>query len=84
MFVQFLIIGLFKFAKDAPKFIKSALGIKDSGGGLFDNLKGVGAAAGLAGGALAGAATGMIGGAAARNRALKEQGLSRKQRAGKV
>ena len=31
----FLIIGLFHFAKEAPKFIKDALGIKDSGGGSF-------------------------------------------------
>ncbi len=58
----FLIIGLIKFSKEAPKFAKDALGIKDNGGGsgLFDGLKTLGAAAGVVGGA----ATGLIGGIA--------------------
>lgn len=40
----FVYIGLILFAKDAPKFMKQALGIKDEGGGLFSGLA---AAAGL-------------------------------------
>lgn len=31
-------VGLFYFAKEAPKFIKQALGIKDDGGGLFSGF----------------------------------------------
>ena len=61
----FLVIGLFQFAKNAPKFIKDALGIKDSGGGFMDSLKTLGAAAGLAGGAIIGGAAGVTGGFAA-------------------
>ena len=61
----FLIIGLFKFAKDAPKFLKDALGIKDSGGGgLFGGLGALGAAAGTVGGGLAGLVGGAAGGIA--------------------
>lgn len=66
----FLIIGLFQFAKQAPKFIKDALGIKDSGGGSFMGkaLSGMaGAAAGFAGGlstgGLAGGLSGIMTGA---------------------
>lgn len=66
LYVQvFLVIGLFQFAKQAPKFIKDALGIKDSGGGFMDSLKTLGAAAGLAGGAIIGGAAGVTGGFAA-------------------
>ena len=62
----FLVIGLFKFAKDAPKFIKDAMGIKDSGGGgLFGGLATLGAAAGTIGGAAAGLVGGAAGGVAA-------------------
>ena len=62
--VIFLIIGLFKFAKDAPKFIKDAMGIKDSGGGgIFGGLKALGAATGAIAGGVAGVAAGGIGGA---------------------
>lgn len=61
----FLVIGLFQFAKNAPKFIKDALGIKDSGGGFMDSLKTLGAAAGLAGGAVLGGIGGMASGIAA-------------------
>lgn len=63
----FLIIGLFKFAKDAPKFIKDALGIKDNGGGggLFGGLSTLGAVAGTVGGAAAGLIGGAAGGVAA-------------------
>lgn len=61
----FLIIGLFQFAKSAPKFIKDALGIKDNGGGFMDSLKTLGAAAGLAGGAVVGGIGGMASGIAA-------------------
>ena len=59
-----LILGLILFAKEAPKFIKDAIGIKGEGGGLFDDVKTVGKAAGLvAGGA------GVIGSAVASGRA---------------
>lgn len=66
----FLIIGLFQFAKQAPKFIKDALGIKDSGGGSFMGkaLSGMagavaGFAGGLATGGLAGGLSGIMTGA---------------------
>ena len=62
----FLIIGLFKFAKDLPKFVKDALGIKDSGGGggfMGKALSGLaGAAAGFAGGVAAGGLAGGLSG----------------------
>ena len=61
----FLIIGLFHFAKEAPKFIKDALGIKDSGGGSFMGkaLSGMaGAAAGFAGGLATGGLAGGLSG----------------------
>ncbi len=61
----FLIIGLFQFAKQAPKFIKDALGIKDSGGGSFMGkaLSGMaGAAAGVAGGLATGGLAGGLSG----------------------
>lgn len=77
----FLTIGLFKFAKDAPKFIKDALGIKDSGGSMFGGLQTLGAAAGLVGGATAGLVGGAAGGIAAAKAAKaagnKGHGLSR-------
>lgn len=71
LYVQlFMIIGLILFAKDAPKFIKDSLGIKDNpnggfmGGALGKTLRGAqGAAAGLVSGGLAGAATGAVAGA---------------------
>ena len=44
-----LILGLIFFAKEAPKFIKESLGFKGEGG-LFDDVKSVGKAAGLVGG----------------------------------
>lgn len=66
-----LILALFLFAKEAPKFIKDAMGIKDTGGGFG---QGMGAAMGAIGGAiggfiggrgLAGMATGAMAGATA-------------------
>ena len=52
-------IGLFVFAKQAPKFIKTALGMKDDGGNIFSgfgNLAAVGAAgAGAVGSGIASA-----------------------------
>ncbi|MBR2678278.1 MAG: hypothetical protein IKE63_02555 [Bacilli bacterium] len=45
----FICIGLFYFAKEAPKFIKQILGIKDDGAGIFSGVGkvlGMGAAAG--------------------------------------
>ena len=55
-----LILGLILFAKEAPKFIKEAMGLKSDGAGLFDDVKAVGKAAGLVGGAAVGTA-GVIG-----------------------
>lgn len=55
-----LILGLIFFAKEAPKFIKESLGFKSDGGGLFDDVKSVGKAAGLVGG-FAAAQVGTIG-----------------------
>lgn len=67
-----LIIGLIFFAKEAPKFIKDALGIKDSGGGLFDDVKSIGKAASFVGGAAA-IGVGTIGSMATNFRAAKEE-----------
>jgi len=59
----FLILGLIFFAKEAPKFIKDTLGIKDSGNGLGTGL---GAAVGAVGGLVGGhGLTGMLNGAMA-------------------
>lgn len=69
LYVQvFLVLGLFQFAKQAPKFIKDALGIKDNGGGsggfMGKALAGMaGAAAGFAGGVAGGG--GIMGGLSA-------------------
>ncbi|MBO5375725.1 MAG: hypothetical protein J6A52_02630 [Bacilli bacterium] len=65
--IVFLILGLIFFAKEAPKFIKDSLGIKDSGAGMGT---GFGAAAGALGGLIAGrglsgAVTGAVAGATA-------------------
>lgn len=67
LYVQvFLVIGLFQFAKQAPKFIKDALGIKDNGGGggfMGKALAGMaGAAAGFAGGLATGGLSGGLSG----------------------
>lgn len=53
----FLILGLLMFAKDAPKFVKDALGIKDKGQHGF-----VEGALGALAGAVTGAASGAISG----------------------
>lgn len=67
----FLTIGLFFFAKEAPKFLKDALGIKDSGGGgLFGGLKQLGTAAGV----LGGVGIGMASRAAGAGMAAKARG----------
>ena len=62
----FIYIGLFYFAKEAPKFIKDALGIKgDGGSGLFSgfgNIMGLGAAG-----------IGVVGSAATNWRAAKAE-----------
>lgn len=68
LYVQvFLVIGVFQFAKQAPKFIKDALGIKDNGGSggfMGKALAGMaGAAAGFAGGVAGGG--GIMGGLSA-------------------
>lgn len=71
----FLILGLLKFAKDAPEFIRSIFGIKGKGGeglskfagGALGALTGgaAGAVGGLMTGGLSGAATGLLTGGAA-------------------
>ena len=54
-----LIIGLLFFAKDAPKFICNAIGIKDvPSGGLFGGLGSIMAAGALGAGAISGFASG--------------------------
>ena len=60
--VAFLAWGLLKFIKDAPKFIKDALGIKDSGGGGGFMGKALAGAAGAAMGFAGGLATGGLAG----------------------
>lgn len=62
-----LIIALLLFAKEAPKFIKDAMGIKDSGAGLGQGMSAaMGAIGGFIGGrGLAGMATGAVAGATA-------------------
>ena len=68
-----LILGLIFFAKEAPKFIKDAMGFKGGDGkGLFDDVKAVGKAAGLVGGAAVGTA-GVFGSMATNYRAAKEE-----------
>ncbi len=68
-----LILGLIFFAKEAPKFIKESLGIKGSGSDdLFKDVKTLGQAAGLAGGAVLGTAGGLAGGIAASAKGFKE------------
>ena len=64
--IIFIFLGLFYFAKEAPKFIKQVLGIKDDGGtSLF---AGMGKVLGLGA-----AGAGMIGSAMANYRAAKEE-----------
>ncbi len=62
-----LILGLIYFAREAPKFVKDALGMKDSGAGLGTGLgMAVGAVGGLVGGrSLSGMLTGAVAGASA-------------------
>lgn len=62
-----LILALFLFAKEAPKFIKDAMGIKDTGGGFGQGMSAaMGAIGGFIGGrGLAGMATGAVAGATA-------------------
>ena len=63
--VIIIFIGLFIFAKQAPKFIKQVLGLKDDGGKLFGGLgeiMGIGAVgAGAVGGAISKATTAAAG-----------------------
>lgn len=68
----FIIIGIFFFAKQAPKFVMDALGIK--GMGLGPGLSGVLGAAGglLGGGGLMGAAAGFMGAANAASEAAAQ------------
>ncbi len=83
----FLVIGLFKFAKDAPKFIKDALGIKDNGGGggfMGKALAGMaGAAAGFAGGVASGGGirSGLSGGLSGFSAGVENAGSGKPTRA---
>lgn len=75
MFVfAFMVIGLFFFAKQAPKFIKDVLGIKGAGSGLGIGLSGIlgGAAMVAGGGGLAGFALGATQGATMANDAIAQ------------
>lgn len=56
----FIILGLFFFAKEAPKFILESLGIQNKGAGLFGGLGKLRAATGGLAGSLAGAYRGGI------------------------
>ena len=78
-----LILGLIFFAKEAPKFIKDALGMKDSGGGLFDDVKTIGKAAGLVGGAAVGAA-GVVGSTVGSVRAQHQANKTENEELGKT
>ena len=66
-----LILGLVFFAKEAPKFIKESLGFKGEGG-LFDDVKSVGKAAGLVAG-YGVASVGTVGAAMANWKAAKQE-----------
>ena len=64
--IIFIFLGLFYFAKEAPKFIKQVLGIKDDGGtGIFG---GVGKVLGLGAAGL-----GMVGSAMTNYRAARDE-----------
>lgn len=63
-----IIIGLFAFAKQAPKFVRQALGLKEEGNGLFSGLGEI-----LAVGA---AASGIVGGAISRASASYQKNSS--------
>ena len=54
----FILMGLINFVREAPKFIKDSIGIKDDGGNSA-----IGRFTGMAAGALAGGATGFVSGA---------------------
>ena len=62
--VIFIWIGLFVFAKEAPKFIREALGLKGDGGKLFGGLGNILSAGAVGLGVVGGAASGAIAGAA--------------------
>ena len=51
-------IGLFVFAKEAPKFIKDAMGLKDNGQGLFSGMGTIFAGAALGAGTISSGVTG--------------------------
>ena len=75
----FVYIGLILFAKDAPKFIKQALGVKDEGGffsGIKGTMAGLGAMAGTAAG-LGAAGLGAIGSARTNYSATRDAGGNR-------
>ncbi len=66
-------IGLFAFAKQAPKFFREILGLKGEGSGFFSGFGAIGAAAGLisAGAGVAAAIPGAIGSGLAHARASR-------------
>ena len=67
-----IFIGLFVFAKQAPKFIKDVLGLKGDTGSLFGGLKDI-VGVGAAGAGIGAAALGTIGSARTNYRASKEE-----------
>ena len=69
----FVYLGLILFAKDAPKFLKQALGLKeDAGGGLFKGLGQIRRAAGIGAG-IGASIGGGIGSAATNFRASRAE-----------
>ena len=56
--IIFIWIGLFVFAKEAPKFIKDALGLKDNGQSLFSGMGTILAGAAIGTGAISSGLTG--------------------------
>ena len=56
--IIFIWIGLFVFAKQAPKFIKDAMGLKDNGAGLFSGMGAILGGAALGAGAISSGVTG--------------------------
>ena len=58
MSIIIIFLGLFVFAKEAPKFIKDAMGLKDNGQGLFSGMGTILAGAGIAAGTISSGLTG--------------------------
>ena len=68
-----IVIGLLAFAKEAPKFLKEALGLKDAGFRIFGGLSDALGVAAVAGGTIGSLATNWRA-SREENKVLKEQG----------